>query len=41
MEEAVAVAGGFDGLVGECHLVSQQEVVDRNLGAADVLQEVQ
>lgn len=42
MEEAVVVVVGLNGLVGKCHLVSQhQEEVDRSLGAADVLQEVQ
>lgn len=42
MEEAAVVVEGLNGLVGELHLVSQQrEVVDRSLGAADVLQEVQ
>jgi hypothetical protein len=41
VEEAVVVVE-VNGLVGEYLLVSQQqEVVDRSLGAADVLQEVQ
>ena len=40
VEEAVVVVEG-NGLVGEYLLVPQQQVVDRSLGAADVLQEVQ
>lgn len=42
MEETVVVVEGLNDLAGELHPVSQQqEVVDRSLGAADVLQEVQ
>ena len=41
-EEEAVVVEELSGLVGECHLVSQQqEAVDHSLGAADVLQEVQ
>jgi len=41
VEEAAVVVEGLNGLVVESHLVSQQQVVDRSLGAVGVLQEVQ